>query len=210
MPSADQPTRTPYSITLHHIEACNCDVACQCQFGGGPLPGHCEFLIGFQVIDGRFGSVALNGVKFVVAAQYPKAIHEGHGKVVLFIDDGATPPQVEAVSAVLSGKAGGMPWEALAGTVESFQGPIIKPIQMTIGPRRSGFRIDGVLEVQQTPITDAVTGEEKEVRIVYPKGGFLWDDGDICTTAAMRLDFGGIRFQHQGHYSAYAVARWAN
>jgi hypothetical protein len=167
-------------------------------------------MVGFQVIDGRVGATKLDGVKFVVGAKYPGAIHEGHGKVVLFVDDKATPAQVEAVATVLSGKAGGMPWEALAGTVESFEGPIIKPIQLSVAPRKSSFRIEGVLDVRHAPLRDVVSGDEKEVRIVYPKGGFLWNDGDICTTAAMQIDFGGIRFQHAGHYGAYAVTQWSN
>jgi hypothetical protein len=204
------PTRTPYRVKLHHIECCNCNHGCNCQFGGYPDKGPCEFMLGFQVIEGHYGDVQLDDTKFIVACMYPKAIHEGNGKVVLFIDEKASPEQVDALTTILSGQAGGMPWEALAGTIGSFQGPIRKPIEMTVSDTHSGYRIPGVLEVRQTPIKDAVSGENKEVQIVYPKGGFMWNSGNICTTSAMDIEFGNIRFSHPGRYSCYATASWTN
>ena len=209
MPSTT-PIRTPYRVTLHHIECCNCNHGCNCQFGGFPDLGPCEFMLGFQVIEGQYGQVSLDGVKFVVACKYPKAIHEGNGQVALFIDEEAAAGQVEALTAILSGQAGGMPWEALAGTIGSFQGPIRKSIEMTVKGTRSGFRIPGILEVQQTPLKDSVSGNEKEVQIVYPKGGFMWDTGNVCTTAAMKFELGDMRFSHPGRYACCATAKWTN
>lgn len=204
-------TRTPYRLKLHHIETCSCDVNCMCQFGGGPVPkGFCQFMIGFQVIDGSVGEVALTGVKFVVAAKYPKAIHDGDGHVVLFVDDKSEPAQVDALVQVLTGQLGGMPWEALAGTVSKLEGPVLKPIEMHVQGTRSSFQIPGVLEVRQTPLTDIVSGEEKEIHVTYPKGGFLWNDGSIAKTAAMSMDFGTMSFHHEGHYAASAEANWTN
>ena len=204
-------TRTPYRLKLHHIETCSCDVNCMCQFAGGPVPnGYCQFMIGFQVIDGSVGDVTLTGVKFVVAAKYPKAIHNGDGHVILFVDDDASSGQADALAQVLTGRLGGMPWEALAATMSTFEGPVRKPIEMTVQGTRSSFRIPGVLEVRQTPLTDVVTGVEKEIHITYPKGGFLWNDGSIAKTASMRMDFGSMSFHHEGHYAASAEANWTN
>jgi len=207
---AEPGTRTPYRLKLHQIECCNCEVACGCQFGIGPLPGFCEFLIGYRVIAGRVGETAMDGLAFVIACKYPGAIHQGHGEVVCFVDDQATPAQLEALMTVLSGKAGGMPWEALAGTVEKFTGPVLKPIEMTVNGTRSGYRIPGILEVRQQPVKDPVSGEEKDMHIVYPKGGFFWDDGSVCTTAAMQVNYGGLTFHHEGRYACYAEANWTN
>src|SRR5205085_1941541 len=105
-----------YRVQADSIEACNCQHGCNCQFGGYPNDGKCEFIIGFQVTAGHIGDVLLNGLRAVIAAKYPKAIHEGDGHVVLFVDDKASDEQVTAFGAVLSGRLGGMPWEALAGT----------------------------------------------------------------------------------------------
>ncbi len=203
-------THVPYRVKLHHIECCNCKHGCNCQFTGWPNEGKCEFLVGFEVIEGAFGKVDLRGVRFVIGCKYPGAIHEGNGTVVLFVDEKARPEHVDAVAGILSGQNGGMPWEALAGTVTSFHGPFRAPIELKADGRRSWYRVPGVLEVRFTPLTDVVSGTEKEVHIVYPKGGFFWNDGDICTTQTMRIDHAAMRFEHPSRYSAHAIANWTN
>jgi hypothetical protein len=203
-------TRTPWRMTVHNIEACNCPPGCNCQFTGFPNNGNCEALIGGEVRDGTFGDLSLAGVRYVIACKYPKAIHEGNGKVAVFIDDGVTPAQAEAMATILSGQAGGMPFEALAGTIGHLAGPILKPIEMTVDRNRSGYRIPGVLELNMTPIRDAVSGQEKEVQIVYPKGGFFWDVGNVATTAAMFCEYGEVRFRHPGGFASYSTPTWTN
>jgi hypothetical protein len=204
------PVRTPYRARLHHMECCNCKHGCNCQFMGWPNEGYCEFLVGYEVAEGSYGEVDLRGVRFVVACKYPGAIHEGGGTVVLFVDERATPEQVEAVATILSGQAGGMPWEALAGTIEKLEGPIRAPIEMKVDGARSWYRVPDVLEVRMEPMKDVVSGKDKEVHIVYPQGGFFWDDGNICTTGTMRIDHDAVSFEHPGRYSAYAVCNWSN
>src|SRR5688572_11384189 len=141
MPAAE--TATPYRVKAESVEACNCPHGCNCQFAGFPNEGKCEFIVGYEVKDGTFGTVKMNGVRAVIVAKYPKAIHEGNGHVVLFIDDKATNEQADALATILSGKMGGMPWEALAGTIGKFEGPIRKPVEITIAGERSTVRVPG-------------------------------------------------------------------
>ncbi len=209
-PAVEVPARTPYHVTLHQMEACNCSTGCNCQFSGYPDRGACEAMIGFEIIDGSYGAVPLGGVRAIVACMWPKAIHEGSGRMALFVDEKARPEQRDGLVSILSGHAGGMPWEALAGTVSELRGPFFVPIEMSVAGIRSSFRVPGFLELEQTPIRDAVSGQEKEVQIVYPKGGFMWDTGNICTTAAMKVAVGDIRFAHPKGYACYARAKWTN
>ena len=202
--------QVPYSITVHNIEACNCSTGCNCQFGGFPDKGGCEALIGGEVREGKFGDVSLTGVRYVVACMYPKAIHEGNGKVAVFLDERATQAQTDAMATILSGQAGGMPWEALAGTIAVLEGPVRKPIEMTVSGTRSSYRIPGVLELRQTPIRDAVSGQEKEVQIVYPKGGFFWNTGNIATTTVLEANYGPVKFRHGGGFASYSTPTWTN
>jgi hypothetical protein len=209
-PQAAPGLRTPWRITVHNIEACNCSPGCNCQFTGYPDKGPCEALIGGEVREGHFGDVPLAGVRYVLACMYPKAIHQGNGNVALFIDERATPAQADALATILSGSAGGMPFEALAGTISSLAGPVRAPIEMTVNGTKSSYRIPGVLELAQTPILDAISGAEKQVQIVYPNGGFFWNVGNIATTAAMFCDYGSIRFRHPGGFASYATPTWTN
>ena len=138
-------TKVPYQIKVHNLEVCNCSHGCGCQFAGFPSSkdGSCEAIIGYEVIDGHYGDVDLTGCRLVVAAKWPKAIHEGGGQCALFIDESCSPEQVEGLAMIYSGQAGGMPWEALAGTIGKMEGPILKPIEMTIDGTKSSFRIPG-------------------------------------------------------------------
>src|SRR5436309_15944866 len=96
--------KTRYRVQAESIEACNCQHGCNCQFGGYPNEGKCEFITGWDIKEGHFGEVSLAGVRAAVAAKYPRAIHEGRGHVVLFVDESATAAQCEALAAILSGQ----------------------------------------------------------------------------------------------------------
>jgi hypothetical protein len=210
MSAVQQTGRITYRVKAESIEACNCQHGCNCQFEGVPNEGKCEFIIGFDVKDGRFGDVSLNGLRAVIAAKYPKVIHEGQGHVVLFIDEKASQEQVDAFATILSGKMGGMPWEALGGTIGRLDGPIRKPVEIKAAGERSSVRVPGAIELQLTPLRDVLSGNEKEVHIVYPKGGFFWNDAKIATTETMRAEHGDLKLEWPNRYAAAAEVNWTN
>lgn len=209
-PATQTPTRTSYRIKAKQLEACNCRHGCNCQFSGVPDDGSCEFLMGLDITEGHFGDVDLKGLRVAVAAKYPKAIHDGNGHVALFVDESARQEQVDAIVTIFTGQAGGMPWEALAATVSRLDGPIRAPITMRAEGRRTLLQIPGVLETQLTPIRDVVTGEEKEVHIVYPNGGFFWNEGNIVTTETMQVRHGDLAFAHPNHFASTSTVNWHN
>ena len=203
-------SQTPYRIKANWLETCNCDPGCNCNFGGFPDHGACEGLIGLQIDKGNFGDVDMAGVKAVLAIKWPKAIHEGDGTAVVFIDDSANEQQVQGLATILTGQAGGMPWEVLATTISSLDGPILKPIQMDVNGRNSGFSIDGIVEAKMVPLKNPVTGEETEVHIIFPNGGLIWNDGDSATTSTMKVDYGAVTFDHSGQSGIFASVEWTN
>jgi hypothetical protein len=207
---ADAAPPTAYRVKADSVEACNCKHGCNCQFAGFPNEGKCEFIIGYAVKDGRFGNLSLDGVRAVVAARYPNAIHEGNGHVVLFIDEKATPQQADALVSILSGKMGGMPWEALAGTIERFDGPIRKPVEIHVNGERSTVRVQDAIDLSLMPLKDPITGEDKQVHIVYPKGGFFWNDAAVATTKTMRASHGDLHLEWPGRYASAAEVNWTN
>ncbi len=203
-------TQTPYRIKAKWLETCSCDPGCNCNFGGFPDHGSCEALIGLFVDEGKIGDVDLSGVKVVMAVKWPKAIHEGNGSAAMFIDESASQDQVNGIATILTGQAGGMPWEMIATTLSSLDGPNLVPIKMDVNGRNSGFSIDGVLEAKLTSLINPVTGEDNEVHIVFPGGGLFWDDGDSATTSVMKVDHGDIKFDHTGQNGIFAPAEWSN
>ncbi len=202
--------QTPYRIKANWMETCNCDPGCNCNFGGFPDHGSCEGLIGLQIEEGNFGDLDLSGVKAVLAIKWPKAIHEGNGTAAVFIDESASEQQVQGLATILTGQAGGMPWEILATTISSLDGPVLKPIKMDVSGTNSGFSIDGILEAKMVPLKNPVTGEENEVHITFPNGGLIWNDGDSATTSTMKVDYGAVKFDHSGMSGIFAPVEWSN
>ena len=201
---------TPFHLKAREIAACNCRHGCNCQFGGFPNEGYCEFLFSFEIDEGSYGDVDLGGLAFVLALSYPNAIHEGGGKGVLVVDESASDEQADALVAILSGQAGGMPWEALGPTITSFEGPIRAPVEIERDGRHSSVRVPDILEMQLTPLTNPVSGEPNKVNIVYPEGGLFWDEGEIATTEAMRFSYEDLEFEHPGRYAETADVEYTN
>ena len=203
-------TQTPYKVKGVFLESCNCDSGGNCNFGGFPDHGSCEAVVGIQIDEGNIGDTDLSGMKLVLVVKWPKAIHEGDGAAAIYIDESASEEQVGGIATILTGQAGGMPWEILATTLSSLDGPHMKSIKMDVNGRNSGFSIDGICEVKFTPLLNPVTGDENEVHIVFPGGGMIWDDGDNAKTSVMNVDTGAIKFDHSGQSAIFAPVEWTN
>ena len=127
-----------WEIQVDYVESCNCDFACPCNFSGYPTGGFCEALVAYHIKKGRFGKLRLDGLDVIYAAAWPKAIHQGGGTLRLYISEGASPGQREALIRSFSGKArGNGPFELFAGTMATVEQPVFAPIEMTIAGRRS-------------------------------------------------------------------------
>jgi hypothetical protein len=60
------------------------------------------------------------------------------------------------------------------------------------------------------PLKDPITGEDKQVHIVYPKGGFFWNDAAVATTKTMRASHGDLHLEWPGRYASAAEVNWTN
>jgi hypothetical protein len=94
--------------------------------------------------------------------------------------------------------------------VERFDGPIRRSIQMEVAKEKSRVRVADAIDLQLTPLKDPVSGVEKEVHIVYPKGGFFWNDGTIATTSKMHVQHGDFKMEWPDRYGAAAEVDWSN
>ncbi len=88
---------TKWHIRGDYVLACNCDWGCPCNFNARPTTGFCQGAVGFQVADGAYGDVRLDDQKVFMAVKWPGAIHEGNGVAAIYIDEGASLAQREAL-----------------------------------------------------------------------------------------------------------------
>ena len=130
-----------WNISGEYYETCSCDFICPCiltQMEGQPTKGWCVFAMGYKIGRGAFADVPLDGLGFIVIGRTPEAMGKGNWSVGVLIDDRATPAQRDAISAIVSGAAGG-PMSALSGLVAQFVGA--EPAAIRFDGNGSGWTV---------------------------------------------------------------------
>ena len=75
-----------WSIRGIHFANCNCDYGCPCQFNARPTTGDCRAITAWQIDEGHYGEVRLDGLLAVNTYAWPGAVHEGNGEMQSIID----------------------------------------------------------------------------------------------------------------------------
>lgn len=199
---------TKWHINGDYVLACNCDYGCPCNFNARPTMGFCQSAIGFQIADGAYGHVRLDGCKAMAASKWPGAIHEGNGAAAVFIDDTASAAQRDALVKILTGQAGGAPWAILATTFSHVVGPFFVPIVIKIAGKDTEVEVDGRIRFSFLPIRNPVTKEEATPKVVLPQG-FIFKDGDQYALKEFWVNASPeIQFAHPGKCGELAKVRW--
>lgn len=120
-----------WQISGQYAETCNCDYVCPCPTSGltRTTHGFCIFAMGFKVERGQFDGTSLGGRSFVVVAHTPGNMGEGNWKVGLIVDQGSDDKQQEALTAIVSGQAGG-PMANIAPMIGEFAGVERAPVKI--------------------------------------------------------------------------------
>jgi hypothetical protein len=198
IPSTDVPH---WDIRGHVILACNCDYGCPCNFNGLPTTGKCEGNWNWHVEEGRFGDVSLAGLTFSVAVNWPGAIHEGNGEALVVVDERADERQRRALTALVSGQAGG-PWKIIGTTIVTVHGPEYAPFEVSVSGYTSRVRAGDYINLEMEPVRNKVTGAEVHPRAILPEG-FVFKEGDLGASSTFRIE-GPVSFDHSGRYAAAA------
>jgi hypothetical protein len=120
-----------WQISGQYMETCNCTLLCPCiwsNLAARPTEGECKAAVTLRIDKGAKDGVKLDGLSFIVMLHSPAAMGEGNMTVGLIVDDAASDQQVEAISAIATGSAGG-PMAALAPLVGRVAGVERRPIR---------------------------------------------------------------------------------
>lgn len=153
-----------WGISGKYFEACNCLATCPCIFLSAPSEGYCEASVLWEIDQGSFGSVDLKGKKVVCILKSPGLMTEGGWKAALYIDEGASPAQREALGKIFGGQAGGHP-KALVSFVTEFLGIKYVPIKTSFDGAKRTLAIPGILDVE---IAGLEGNEGKPVQVHNP------------------------------------------
>lgn len=205
---------TEWFVKAREFSNCNCSYGCPCQFNALPTHGNCMASIGYQIDEGRFGDVKLDGLRAVATYKWPGAVHQGNGTMQLIIDERADGKQRDALLRVMSGKETkdmATVWWVYAAMCPTKLEPLFKPIEfeVDVDARRARLVVPGVVETVGEPIRNPVTGAEHRARIDLPNG-FEYRLGEVASgttkaTAGIPLDlnkswglFANVHLSHAG------------
>ncbi|HSI97135.1 MAG TPA: DUF1326 domain-containing protein [Gaiellaceae bacterium] len=182
------------------LVACNCDYGCPCNFNALPTTGKCEGEWTWHVEQGDYEDIALDGLTFTLAVNWPGAIHDGNGEGLLLVDDRATDVQRDAIHVLVKGEAGG-PWGVLAWTWPMLHGPELVAFELELDGIHSRVRAGDEFELEVEPIRNPVSGAEVTPGAVLPQG-IVFKRGDFASSRRHRVSRLGI--EHTGRYVAVA------
>ena len=146
-----------YELEGRLLEVCTCDVLCPCWVGEDPDGGTCDGTLAWHVDSGTVDGVDVSGHTLVILAHIPGNILKGDWSVRVYIDDGATEEQKDALINVWTGKLGG-PVADLAQLVGEVVAVEQVPITFEVDGADGTLKVGDAINAQLTPFKGA-TGE---------------------------------------------------
>lgn len=207
---ADTAVATKWRYKAEYLEFCNCSYGCPCNFNGFPDKGNCQAVVGYQFLEGDCGGVDLAGATLVLAAKWPKAIHDGDGKVAVFFDKFTKPEQMEALGAIFTNVYGGLPHEIIGPTITEMLGPFVEDIEFVVKGTESSIKIGNKISAAMTSFTSPVEPHEpNDVRIMLPSG-FIWQEAKAAKNTGQKVNVDGLAFQDKDCNAFYSVVEHKN
>lgn len=149
-----------------YVEACNCDVTCQCIWLEPPDGNLCTVSIANHVREGHYGDVDLGGLSTVLLISTEEGVMfapDTGWDVVLLIDDEASDEQRTALEDIYFGRAGGI-FAPVADThVESAEATVA-PISFDRDGDEFSVNVDGAMTME----VEGARGFNDEVGTITP------------------------------------------
>jgi hypothetical protein len=170
-------------------------------------------LLVWEIREGHFGDLPLDGVRFGFAVHWPGAIHEGNGTRQTVVDEGASEEQRRALNELMGGKHGGAFFEIFAAVCPNDREPAVAKINLDVDreSRRGTFRVEGLGEGRVEPIINPeISPDEHRARINLPNG-FEYQVAEIGNAVDWNVSAEEpLSFGHQNTYAQLYEFEWSN
>lgn len=203
------PGAPKYRYTTELITACSCDWGCPCNFNAKPTQGYCNGAYALNITKGHCDGTDLKGTRFVWAASWPGAIHEGRGVCKILIDRDSGARQRSAVEGIAMGKYGGLPWSIFTNTIDSWLPVSYVPIEWKFAGADSYYKAGTEAQARLTKYRNPVTGAEASAQILLPEG-IVTKEINVTSTESFSVFSKGLKYAEPGHYGFWAVSEHTN
>jgi hypothetical protein len=194
-----------------YLKNCSCVPGCPCDTHGYPGPNEfCEGVVGMNIAEGNFDDTDLGGLTWAVLVHWPKALHDGNGTAVVYVDEAADDAQREALGKILGGDAGGPLFEILAAIVTTVHGPYFLPIEWEFDQeaRTARLAVDGHFETESQPLTIPATEDQQRIAVQMPNG-FEYKQAEVAL-ATMLSSKAEIKYDWNNTHSSLAKVEHTN
>jgi hypothetical protein len=200
---------TKWHLKGQGYEFCNCAPGCTCNFSGFPSSpdGSCKAFVANVITEGHCGDVDLSGVTAIAAIDWPRAIHDGGGRVAFIVTPETRDDQIDALAQIYTGALGGEPWSIL-GTTYEVAGLVKAPIHIEGQGIEATVVAEGVGRGEGHTLRNPVTNEPHEAHITLPTG-FIWKDG-LCGVGSFEVSAEGVELSFNDTNWIFYEFDWSN
>jgi hypothetical protein len=191
-----------WKIRTVKLSTCSCDYGCPCEFNAPPTRRPCQGFEASEIIEGYFGDVRLDGLRFGATFRWPGPLHEGGGVAQAIIDNRAEEVQRESILKILSGEEQ-LPttmFNIIGSTIAAEEDTLYLPIDMAwdMEGRSGHINIPDVATGSFEPIKNPVTGKPHHAMIrLY--SGFEFHEAEMASATAKGT--GAIQFDYADRYA---------
>ncbi len=146
-----------YQVKGRLLEVCTCEVLCPCWVGEDPDNGTCDGLLAWRIDAGMIEGVDVSGRTIAALCHIPGNVLKGNWKAVVYVDDGASPQQQDAILKVWTGQLGG-PIADLAKLIGEVIAVERAPITFEVEGVKGTVKIGSAIQAELAPFTGA-TGQ---------------------------------------------------
>ncbi len=187
-----------------YIESCNCAHGCPCNTSMIPTHGGCQAATAWRIREGAYGDIRLDRTALGLLIQWPGPIHRGGGRAVVFIDEGASQAQREALARIGTGQAGeGGPFAIFATTLAEPARVVYGRLSFERDGRRANLRFGDLAEARVGPILNDMDGSEADAHLVLPNG-FIFRDAELLDSIRCEVRVPGLSFVHEGSHALFS------
>jgi len=139
-----------YHLEGRLLEVCDCRVLCPCWIGEDPDNGTCDSVLAYHLDAGTIDGVDVTGRTIAMVSHIPGNVLNGNFRVALYLDEGTSNPQQEALLNVYGGKLGG-PVAELAKLIGEVVSVERVPIRFDVNEGRGTLSIGQVSQAVLEP-----------------------------------------------------------
>jgi hypothetical protein len=197
----------PWKIRGELVLSCNCDVFCPCVISLGrsrPSQGVCHTWWGLHIEEGRAGDEPLDGLNVAVLMDVPGPLAEGKWTVGLYLDERANEGARQALTGILSGRAGG-PTGWFSIMIAEFLGVRTVPIHFEALARGWRLEISKIIDGSVEPVEG---GDGSGVTRVTNSRYWIAPDVTVCRGGRSRVRDWGRNWDLSGQSAEYARVDW--